>query len=425
MKRALFSGLVIRWCAGLTVFTTFVAPRWIGTAEFGVAATVMAIPCLVQGFCEPVVMTLAIAQLGASDGRCKLARVRNDVTGAAVLGAMAAFLFALWYVPPDSTFNPAACGALAAAFLALATWNTWLIGLGYALKEHRVLMQTYVASGIAQPVMLWLLRGYGSGAFLLSLIVSQLAVLAVLWSSQNLRREFRSLLAAVPAGSRSDYIAAVAPRISVLLLNTGTVLLAGILYSPARVAGFRLSIGVAGALNFLVPISPQILQSTLTSADASGRRSARIVLTISFAIMCGLCGGLFLWSDELLARLLQERSFSPMDGAIFLAMPFFLLIQPLSSYLYSTGRARITLWATLGCLTAFAVGTIFLDPRLAFAGGAIVQIAVSLALLARGTATVNICGAVGRPAIEAQSRSSRSYELVRSGARLEPSPPPQ
>src|SRR5690606_15269875 len=122
-------------------------------------------------------------------------------------------------------------GGLAAVFLVLATWNTWLIGLGYALHEHRVLMQTYAASGIVQPVMLWLLRGCGCGAFLLSLIVSQVAVLAVLWRSKNLRREFRLLVAAVPGSGRSDYLAAVAPRISLLLLNTGTVLLAGILYA--------------------------------------------------------------------------------------------------------------------------------------------------------------------------------------------------
>jgi hypothetical protein len=383
MWHALLNGAFIRWCACLSaVLTTFLAPQWIGANEFGIAVAVLAIPYFVQGLCEPIVITLSISQLNSPAGYEGLAKVRNDLGLATISGAVASLVFAWQILPRTSPESPLACAVLAAVFFLVAMANTWLIGLAYAFNEHSTLMRAFAGAGIAQIALLWLLKSLGSAAFLLGLIAGQGAMFAVLWSCPVLRQGFQKLIRAKREPSvRLDYLTILSLRASMLLLNTGTVILAGLLLAPTQVAAFRICIALAGAMNYLVPLNPQVLQARLTGSDAGTRRSAKWLLAGAFMASAALSTALYAGSNLWLPFLLPDQTAVELDGTIFLAMPCFLLIQPLSSYVFATDQAWILRWSTLGCALAFAAGAIGTGPGMAFAAGAVAHLAATVGLM--------------------------------------------
>lgn len=370
MGRALVTGALIRWCSTLPVLTVLLAPRWIGAEAFGIGATIMAFPYFVQGLCEPIIVSMCISELCEPNGYGRLGRVRNELGRVVLACAAAAIGFGYWQASRNAA-EGLTYGLLAAGFLMLAIVNTWLIGLGYALRAHSALMWSLAAAGTTQLCLFWWLQKWGVHAMLASLILSQTAHFAVSCSSPTLRAGLYRLLSSPADESfRPAYLATLAMRIPTVLLSTGTVFLGGVLVPPSQVAALRMTVGLAGGLNYVFPISPQMLQATLTGTGGRSRQAARRVLATSFVALCVVSAGLAWQADAILGWLLSASLETPFDGTIFWAVPCFLMMQPVAAYLYATGQQGRLVGAMAACCAGFVGGALTGAPAWAFTAGA-------------------------------------------------------
>lgn len=381
MGYMLLIGALVRWCAMLPAIAVLIAPRWIGVEEFGLAATVMALPFLVQGLCEPVILMSCIDDLTAERDFRRLASIRDEIGAVAVIFAVVTIVFALEHLTGKSQSNSLMCGLMAAAFLLLATLTTWVIGLSYATRSHQLMIRSYAAAGVMQVIVMACLPRCGAAAMLLSQLAGQCAYLAVSVSSPTIRSNLHQLFSARrQPGLRPDYVSALCQRAPYLLLNTGTVLLTGLLAVPSQVAALRLSVGLAGVINSICPISPQLLQSTIAASSGASAKSAKKMLMYAFAVFCALSAGLWWHSRQILHFLLSEADYAGFDGKIFLAVPFFLLIQPVGAYLFAVGRRGCMIGAAGSCGVAFAAGAALQKPEWAFCFGAVAYLGAILAV---------------------------------------------
>lgn len=384
MWRALLTGALIRWCSMLPVLSIVLAPRWIGAYEFGIGAMVMSIPYLVQGICESIIVTMCIADFAAPAQYQKLIRVRNELRVAVWLCGAATCGYACWCVPENAILSGLACGLLAAVFLWLAILNTWLIGMSYALQLHAALMCSLATAGILQLACFWWLRDWGAGAMIISLVISQCAHLLVSCSFPTLRRGLRRFLRAkYERSARPDYVSTMLLRVPHVLLNTGTLVLAGICLPPMQTAAVRMSVGLAGALQYAFPISSQMLQSILSSSQHQERRRARRMLAAAFAGLCAVSVTLSWFAEGLLGWLLHDTTDQHFDGTIFLGMPCFLLMQPVATYLFATRQRQRLLWASGICCLAFFGAALTGDPGWASTVAAVAQVAAAVTPRAR------------------------------------------
>jgi hypothetical protein len=356
----------------------FLAPRILGADEYGRAIGVLALAFLAHVSVETVLFALTIRWTAA--GRWpELHRLWADALAAAPLAAILAVALSMVSLAGRSIGERWAF--LAGAPLLLTIWiaATILMGCAYALHRHGSIARTYLLSAVVLPGSIFLLRGYGARSFLFGLVIDKVGVLA----SLLLDGRVRNLCARVAAGEMArwrgrrlfdEYLPVLTPRLTLLLLSPGLVALGAALLVPDQLAGFKVSISFATAAASVVPVSQYVLQAQWTNQPPEQARAVRreAQRVLGGVLLAGFvfAAGLLVYGDALRVIVLRtaDASLRRFD-VVFFAVPLFVLIGPLSSFLIAHQQARRLLLAFAASVLGVTVMTASAGLSWGFVGG--------------------------------------------------------
>lgn len=391
-------GAVIQLASIVSIASqNFLAPRVLGAEEFGLAVLLLSTPLIVQGLAEPVLMSLTIRW--SSNGETsdeeldRLAGLWRDLFGWSAAGAVACVAFALHKAGPGAWGTGLVLGAWVAGLLLLTVNTIAVLGLAYRADEYRALLRFYMVSGVVLPAGLLLFSSWGAAGFFLSLSLIQVLGCASLLAAERIRAPYLAVMRRLWQGgsgrptARGDYASLLAPRLAVVLFSVVTVLLASFQMPLAQVAALKVTISLVAAGTYALPVSPWVLQAALTSSTEAGRGRSRrhgaTVLGAVFASGCVLAAILYIWGGVIRSHVLGTEHLAADLDVLFLSLPFFVLINPLSSYLIAHGEEKYLTWglgAAVLCMAAgFAAGHLVA----AFVLGTMAFVGVSAGLASR------------------------------------------
>jgi len=367
----------------------FLAPRLFGPKEYGLAIYLLAIPYFIQGLMEPVITSLTIKWQGTESHLSYLVRLWKDSALLGVVSVVGIFTFVVSASGYQHWDKWITYSILTAGLLILSIITTHLMAMAYAVQDYGSVLRGYLTSGFVLPSLLWILSVKGAEGLFLALLFNQVSVIAILLIFGKVAVSIKILLKkdVVPISNdwKNLYFPAVVPRLALVLLNTVTIFLAGLFMSLSEVASFKITLSLIAAGAYMIPVSPAILQSVLSEKIHAKRiddqRSGLLLLGILFVFSSILAAGFFYWGDNIRLLILgippeRTRRFDVM----FIAMPFFLLIAPLSSYLFALGREHILIRAFIATFFGLLIGVIARDLPVGFILGAIGFIAVAVGL---------------------------------------------
>jgi O-antigen/teichoic acid export membrane protein len=354
----------------------FFAPRILGTLEYGRTVAALALPILVQAAIETVLYALTIKW--SSDRRLQaLKQLWLDAVYLAPAAGLLAALISTSSLAEASTLERWTFVAVAPLLLIVWIAVTTLMGTAYALHRHVALARTYLISALILPLGVLLLRGLGARAFLFALLIDKLASLASLSLDAQVRRFAAEVLASKSAQRPifrvlEDYFPVLTPRLTLLLLSPGLVAAGSWLLVPSELAGFKVSLSFVTAAASMVPISQYVLQAHWMSASRKDM-DREIKLVLGGVLIAGIVLGAGLWffGDALRGFVLRTRdpALRRFD-VVFLAVPLFVLIGPLSSLLIARDRVRTLVPCFLASLSSTALATAAAGPSWGFVAGA-------------------------------------------------------
>ena len=370
------------------VSQNFLAPRVLGAEEFGLAVLLLSTPLVVQGLAEPVLMSLTIrwSSRGEAAGEelDRLAALWRDLFAWSAAGAALCIAFALHTLGAAEWERGLALGAWVAGLLLLTVNTIAVLGLAYRADEYRALLRFYLLSGAVLPAGLLLFSSWGAAGFFFSLSLIQVLGCASLLAAERIRTPYLAVLrrlrgGAGAAASRGDYASLLAPRLAVVLFSVVTVLLASFHMGLEQVAALKVTLSLVAAGTYALPVSPWMLQAALTATGEDGagrsRRHGAVVLGAVFASGCVLAAVLYVWGGVIRSHVLGVGYPAADLDPLFLSLPFFVLINPLSSYLIAHGEERYLTWglgAAVLCMAGgFATGHLvgaFVLGTMAFVG---------------------------------------------------------
>jgi hypothetical protein len=355
----------------------FLVPRFLGQNEYGRTLAAVSLPILVQAGIETILFARTIQWVPEERGPA-LKRLWLDALFAAPALGLAAVLIALpsLRVVSWSEWTAFVLGAP----LLLLVWiaATVLMGCAYARGRHAAIARAYFTSALVLPGSVYLLRGLGARAFLFGLFADKIVTFAMLFLDREVRALLRTtarLRASLAGAGRlgGDYLPVLTPRLTLLLLSPGLVAASAWLLAPGQLAGFKVSISFVTGAASLVPVSPHVLHAHWTGNSERLQREVWVVFGAAF--LAGVVGaaGLFWLGDGLRGVVLhtQDPSLRRFD-LMFLAVPFFVLIGPLSSLLIVLGRTRALALAFSACAAATLALALAVNPAAAFLGGTLV-----------------------------------------------------
>lgn len=367
----------------------FAAPRLLGPLEYGRALVLLTGPFLIQAVLETVLLSLTIQWARRpGDGQRHLRRLWRDALLVAVCGGLISGLIALSGTREWSG-GPLAARLLAPAVISLLlAFTTVLMGVAFAASEYTGIVGAFGLASIVLPASVWALRGLGWLGFVLALAVNHVAVASMLISRPSVRRFARTALR-TGAGSAGptrllEYFVVSTPRLTLLLLSPGLVLIGSLSLSFEQLAVFKVSLSLIGAGVSIVPISQPVLQalwSTPGAAAGATRRDFAVLLTLVSLFAGVVAAGLAHFGGAargllLGAALADLRTFDVM----FLALPLYALIPLLSAYLLAAERARLLAWAFACTLAVVVLATAVGNVGAAFVAGSAVFVAFVLPL---------------------------------------------
>jgi O-antigen/teichoic acid export membrane protein len=354
----------------------FFAPRILGTLEYGRTVAALALPILVQAAIETVLYALTIKW--SSERRLEvLKQLWLDALYLAPAGGLVAAIISTSSFAADSSVERFTF--IAGAPLLLVVWivATTLMGAAYALHRHIALARTYSLSALLLPLGILLLRSFGARAFLFALLVEKLVQVTSLAWDAPVRQLAFEVLASKSAGrslSRiwNDYFPVLTPRLTLLLLSPGLIAAGSWLLLPAELAGFKVSLSFVTAASSMVPISQYVLQAHWMGASRK-EMDREVRLVVGSVLLAGVVFGLGLWFFGDTLRGFVLRTDDPAlhkFNVVFLAVPLFVLIGPLSSLLIARDRVRTLVYCFLASLLATASATFAAGPAWGFVAGA-------------------------------------------------------
>jgi len=358
----------------------FLAPRILGASEYGRSVAVLAMPILVQAAIETVLFALTIKWTSA----LRLADMRLLWMDALVIAPIAGFAALLLGIRVVIGLSQAEIWAfIAGTPLLVFIWIvlTILMACCYALHRHVTIARTYLLSAMVLPASIFLMRSFGARAFLFGLLADKILASASLWLDAPVRALWRRAIFAKASGRSpgrlvASYLPVLTPRLTVLMLSPGLVAIGAWLLVPEELAGFKVSLSFVTGAASLVPVSQHVLQASWTNSGAGARsgilREARLVLLGALLIGIALAAALLAYGDALRAIVLRTTnpSLSRFD-VIFLAVPLFVLIGPMSSFLVATERTHRLVGAFVVCVLVSATAAAWKGPGWGFVGGTV------------------------------------------------------
>lgn len=391
MRRLLKASGGIQAASVLTLAAqNLLAPRLMGAASYGQAVALMALPLLLQGIVEPMVNGAAIA---ARSGANYFSVVRRSWThlGVAVL-PVGLLTLGLGMQREATTLQL----TLLAAFVVLVMVNTALRGLAFAGQRHGVLVGHFLGALAATVAMLPVLGVAGVSGYLGMMCFVQAVVCGMLLGDREVRAEAAAIVAARrTSASGFDflriYAANLAQRASQLALGPGMLLLASGQLAPSRLAEFRVAQVIVGALGYVVPIHPTLVQAHSALAEpVAGNPSSSHVKGLVGAMVVGLglaaAGTVALWlAFPWVAAFLLRRPFE--GGLVFefrnmiWAAPFFVSLPVLGGLLLGRSLETVVLVLNLVLVPASVAVGVWKGAAVGFVSGSL-ALAVSLAVAA-------------------------------------------
>lgn len=355
----------------------FFAPRIMGSVAYGRTVAALSLPILVQAALETILYALTIKWSSAR---------RLEVLKQLWLDALlvSPFLGLLAAVASTASFSAEAGSAgerlafIAGAPFLLTLWiaTSALLGNAYALHRHGAIVRTYAISTIVLPLGVFVFRDLGARAFLYALLIDKAIQFASLIADEAVRTLSAKILKARSAGrslSRviDDYFPVLTPRLTLLLLSPGLVAASSWLLASSELAGFKVSLSFVTAAASIVPVSQYVLQAHWM--DASRKEMNREVKLVAAGVLAAgivLAVGLWFFGDFFRGIVLRtnDPSLRKLD-VVFLAVPLFVLIGPLSSLLIARDRVRILVYCFLGSLFATTAATLAAGPAWGFVAG--------------------------------------------------------
>lgn len=370
------------------VVANLLAPLILGAEQYGISASLVAIPLAVQGLLEPAITALTIRWAGpaSSDWDSRMAALRTRSIGFVCAGIAALLLYTSYTLSGLPASEIWLLNGTTAVFLVAHIAHTHLMALAYAAEQHKALLWASCTGGLAYPASLVLLGDLGPRGFVLSLCVWQCVSIFSYLAFNGMRTQAIQLCRVASAEVRmewkTEYLPAIAPRLTVVLLNSATVIAAAFVMSSEGVAGFKVTLTLIGLAKFLLPVSPEMLQVALS--DSGKEREAESAMASKFliAVFCAACvlsAGMYAIGDDVRSWLV-----GPLEGAnafdvMFLGMPFFFFISPLSAYLFAARSAKPLLVGFGVSTCCILLGLFTGDLALAFTMGSIAYIVAALA----------------------------------------------
>jgi hypothetical protein len=247
--------------------------------------------------------------------------------------------------------------------------NAVLLSLSFAHGSHNIVAANYVAQTAATIASVAFVHALGVTGALLLYLSCQAASCLVLGRHGRfktaiamLREAFTSTSAQVEAFGQLA-VAAVSPRLIVILLSLISVFVAGFTEKPEKIAVLRVGLTILNLLQYANPISPPVLQKAVSEG-----LDGRLILggLGAFLIVGGISGITTAALQQPLFALFFGMPLSHSSGfsLMMAALPFYVLAGPVSAVLIALGLERINLVALLlACATFLAsemAGDVFL-----------------------------------------------------------------
>lgn len=365
----------------------FIGPILLGGESYGLANVFFALPYMLQGFCEPAISTVTIRSMTDREYGMTgvLDRLRRDSVVWVVLSILLIIAYNSWLGSSLAKSTRLALVLLGGAYIVLAVFTTHLIATGYGLRRFRTLVRSYLTAAAIQTLGLLLFRSWASVGF----AVTQLLVHLVFHVNFLLDPEIRASLSfwnlrkqPVASLSRRVYFAALAPKLIMILLTAGLVMVAGVTLSTSHVAYFKVTQSMITAAAFLVPLSPELIQASVgkNQGRSRNRRKELLVFVGAIGLMILIAFGLGTVAPMICQTVFKLEPHGNEFQKMFLAMPFFLLITPLSSYLLAVRQDGVVTAALGVGVGSMATGYCLAGIPGAFAFGAIAYVIGAMAL---------------------------------------------
>lgn len=375
-RRRYIGGAAVQASITLGLATqAFFAPRIMGSIAYGRMVAALSLPILAQAALETILYALTIKWSSARRLEVLKRLWLDALLASPVLGLLAA-------IASTASFSADSAGErltfIAGAPFLLTFWiaTSALLGNAYALHRHAAIVRTYLISTLVLPLGVFVFRDLGARAFLYALLIDKTVQFASLLADGAVRQlslEILGARSALRSLSRviDDYFPVLTPRLTLLLLSPGLVAASSWLLASSQLAGFKVSLSFVTAASSVVPVSQYVLQAHWM--DSSRKEMNREVkLVAGGVLLAGVVLGLGLWFFGDFFRAIVLRTNDPalrkLD-VVFLAVPLFVLIGPLSSLLIARDRVRILVYCFSGSLLGTAAATLAAGPAWGFVGG--------------------------------------------------------
>jgi len=377
MRALLRTGYAIQAASALTlVAQNILAPRLMGAEHYGTAVSLLALPLLLQGVVEPMVNGTAIAARSRPDHWVVVRQVWLQLGALAPIGAMGVVVLGAKRQADVVQL------ALLGAFVIFVLANTALRGIAFAGQRHMTLAAHYVIGLVASLASIPLLMHWVASGYLAMMCLVQVAVLGTLLADSGLREEARRILFTSSASSGfafvRTYLANLAPRASAMALGPGLLVVASAQLSAAGLAEFKVCQTLAGALAYVLPLNPALLQSHAAAIRRAGANARPSVETygvralIFGALMVGFAAAIiWLLYPQIASFLLAQagNAYHIQFRALIWAAPFFVAAPLLSSMLLGLGLETMTLSINALCVVATLLVAVFVGAAAAFVLG--------------------------------------------------------
>jgi len=376
--------VVTRLLASFSVLSVSVGgPLLIGAVGYGEALSLLAVPYIVQGVLEPIIIAVQIRWLPAPGGAARIRQLRWHVAVAGTVGILLSW--ALLAVMPCVATATLPRMAVIGGILALSIVNAYMIGAAYAVALHSHLWRSCSCYILTFWTSLFLLKDRGPDGLLLSMCTAQAAQLVALSASRAVREHATIRGAGARSNARdflAEYSLALSPRLARIVLGPVTVAFGAVTMTAASLAAYKVALTVANATKLALPISPETIQASFSASPGEGprhsRRSARCLFAALFLAAILVSCVAYVFRDLVYQKLLGIPHPESLQ-IIFIAMPFIFLIEPIGSYLLAVRRSGALALAVSAAVVCMIVAGVVYGIPAGFVAGSIGYVAAAVA----------------------------------------------
>ncbi len=349
-------------------------PRALGPFNYGLVVALIVVPNMFSGLMEPASYSLLVRQGTRPDAEnAALAWRAFCAAGVVWTAALAAALgYGAYYMRTAGHAAGWHDFALLAVMMAFFFVNALLLGMAVERGNSTQIALVYLAHTLSTLICVALNFANSVTGTLALFVANQLSMFAVLifglGSARILSRlrDVRRLARTAARPAAGDVaricLAATASRLTLLFLSVVSVLLASFWLTTYQLGVFRMGLTVVNSAQYLAPVSAPLLQGYFAETRTYTEKLAALarVLALVGCVGLALAAGAIMFAGPILSFLLGT-AIEP-DTSIYIlfsSIPFFILVAPLSSMLFSMGLENALLRALSATIAVFLAVAVF------------------------------------------------------------------